>query len=136
MKALNIKFFALLLASLFILAACKTTPAVPPEEQALRGIFAATAAGDADAYLSYLDLSELSSEDQAMIATKLSAMMGEAKAEINALGGIQDIIINEKQFSEDGNTVDMDFTILFGDNSTEESSITLTNIDGNWKFGG
>lgn len=136
MKFLNIKFFALLLASIFILAGCQTTPTVPPEEQALRGIFTATAQGDTETYISYLDLSEFSAEEQSMIATKLSAMMSEAKAEIDALGGIQDIIINEKQFSEDGNTVNIDFTILFGDNSTEESSITLTNIDGNWKFGG
>lgn len=136
MKIMNFKFFALLLASLFILAGCQTTPQTPPpEELAVTTIINSLAQGDANTYQNYLDLSQMPAESQAEIRAQLPAIVAQAKElYYDPQGGVAEIVFNNKTFSPDNTNVTIDFTIHFGNGNTENATILLVRIDDGWKI--
>lgn len=136
MKIMNFKFFALLLASLFILAGCQTTPQTPPpEELAVTTIINSLAQGDANTYQNYLDLSQMPAETQAEIRTQLPAIVAQAKElYYDPQGGVSNIVFNNKTFASDNSSVAIDFTIHFGNGNTENASITLVRMGDSWKI--
>ncbi|RLD66365.1 MAG: hypothetical protein DRI84_04955 [Bacteroidetes bacterium] len=88
--------------------------------------------GDTDKIISMIDNDgeELSEKDR----EKFVAMVGMAKEQIEKKGGIKSYEILEETISEDGTEATVKTKTIYGDDSEDEGSSKLVNIEGEWKI--
>lgn len=71
------------------------------------------------------------SEDE---AKKVEGMIGMGSKEYEEKGGLDKVIIEEEEISEDGNSAKVHFTIHFKNGETDEETLHLNKFNGNWVF--
>lgn len=132
LSQLRVLFFTLFCT--LLLVACSGAK----EDEAVKSYLNAIASGNADKAVSMLYFAPEDTKnaaEKAAIEGKLKAMLIEMKEkQFDPRGGLKKIEINNKEFSDDKKKVTARYTMIFGDGTNEEGSLSLILVNNEWKI--
>lgn len=66
--------------------------------------------------------------------TKMQGLLAMGAAEFDKKEGLDKIEIKEEKISEDGNSADVSFTVIYKNGDKEDNNVSLVKVDGDWYF--
>lgn len=131
MKKFSVLLSVLIFGTIVFMASCGGSGSSSPGE-VVKAYYQKVEKGDAEAALDYIDFEgkELTAEDK----EKLIGLLGEGTKQMEEKGGIKSFEIVEENIAEDGNTADVSFKIIYGNDKEEENKAKVAKVDGNWKL--
>lgn len=116
------------------LAACATAPSATESQDALvQRFYQLVAAGDFDNSIRLVSARTIAPEKLASFEDKLRRLLTGAKRKIDSNGGLQQVEVVEREFSEETQVTKVWVLVTYRDGSTRRERINLCQENGVWK---
>ena len=134
MKMFRYVLLIFLACSLAMLGGCSPKP-----ESTVEDFFWAVSKGETDKAVALFSTNTAGAGDPQMVAmfkSKLPAMVGEMKAQMDAKGGLKAVKITKSEVASDGNSAHVEYTLTYGDDKGEVAGkgMDLVKENDQWKI--